>query len=100
MARNSRLIVCLATTTRNSSKIRWQRSTIRQRTTPGTAGIGPLSSIGERDAVRAVQDDGRPGRLAINQPFRPLGVELHHPIMNDLSVTPPTFAASVRLAPS
>ena len=27
-------------------------------------------------------------RLAINQPFRPLGVELHHPITNDLERHP------------
>ena len=56
MARNSRLNVWLATTTRNSSKIHWQRSTIRQRTTPCTAGIGPLFEYrGERGSVRAVQ---------------------------------------------
>ena len=84
------LNVCLATTTRNSSKIHWQRSTIRQRTTPCTAGIGPLSSIAASAARCAPfrPHDGCPGRLAINQPFRPMGVELHHPIANDLERHP------------
>ena len=89
MARNSRLNVCLATTTRNSSKIHWQRSTIRQRTTPCTAGIGPLSSIAASAARCApFRRDGCPGWSAINQPFRPMGVELHHPIANDLERHP------------
>ena len=69
-----KLNVCLATTTRNSSKIHWQRSTIRQRTTPCTAGIGPLSSIcGERGAVRAARSDrdGCPGGLQSISPPGP-----------------------------
>src|SRR6516164_5576945 len=43
MARSSRLSVCLAIAMRNSSKIHCARSISRQRTTPWTAGIGPLS---------------------------------------------------------
>src|SRR5215472_15597748 len=43
MARSSRLSVCLAIVMRNSSKIHCARSISRQRTTPCTAGIGPLS---------------------------------------------------------
>src|SRR5216684_359395 len=42
-ARNSRLSVCLLIEMRNSSKTHCARSISRQRTTPRTAGIGPLS---------------------------------------------------------
>jgi hypothetical protein len=42
----------------------------------------------ERGAVRAVQTRRLSGRLAINQPFRPMGVELQHPIANDLKRHP------------
>src|SRR6202030_3481708 len=47
-----------------------------------------LEYRGERDAVRAVQTRRLSRRLAINQPFRPMGVELHHPITNDLQRHP------------
>ena len=47
-----------------------------------------LEYRGERGAVRAVQTRRLSGRLAINQPFRPMGVELHHPIANDLERHP------------
>ena len=69
---NSRLNVCLAATTRNSSKIHWQRSTIRQRTTPCTAGIGPLSSIAA-SATRCApfRHDGCPGGLRSISPSSP-----------------------------
>src|SRR5262249_10645567 len=43
MARSSPRRVCLAIVMRNSSKIHCARSISRQRTTPCTAGIGPLS---------------------------------------------------------
>src|SRR5262249_39179401 len=43
MPRSSPLSVCLAIVMRNSSKIHCARSISRQRTTPCTAGIGPLS---------------------------------------------------------
>jgi hypothetical protein len=79
----------------------WQRCTIRQRATPCTAGIGPLSSISASAARCAPFQTRRlPGRLAINQPLRPMGVELHHPIANDLERHLPIFAASVRHAVS
>ena len=48
----------------------------------------PLEYRGERGAVRAVQTRPLSGRLAINQPFRSMGVELHHPIANDLERHP------------
>ena len=47
-----------------------------------------LDDRGERGAVRAVQPGSLSGRLAINQPFRSIGVELHHPIANDLKRHP------------
>src|SRR6202020_1789308 len=47
-----------------------------------------LEYRGERGAVRAVQTRRLSRRLAINQPFRPMGVELHHPIANDLERHP------------
>ena len=64
IARSSRLSVCLATLTWNSSHSHWQRSTIRQRTTPCTAGIGPLS-ITPAKAARCVSlsREGWPGAL-------------------------------------
>ena len=43
MARSSRLSVCMAIETRNSSNIHCMRSISRQRTTPWIAGIGPFS---------------------------------------------------------
>ena len=43
--------------------------------------------------MRVVKPGWLSGRLAINQPFRPLGVELHHPVANIWSVTEPSLAA-------
>src|SRR5260221_8074977 len=60
MARSSRLSVCLAIVMRNSSKIHCARSISRQRTTPWTAGIGPLSIICRRRP-------GRPSDRAAHQ---------------------------------
>ena len=97
MARNSRLNVCLATTTRNSSKIHWQRSTIRQRTTPCTAGIGPLSSIAASAARCApFRRDGCPGGLQSISPSGPWALNFITQSRTIWSVTPPIFAASVR----
>src|SRR6202035_5396365 len=56
-----------------------------------------LEYRGERGAVRAVQTRRLSGRLAINQPSRPMGVELHHPIANDLERHPADFR---RLGPA
>ena len=47
-----------------------------------------LDDRGERGAVGAVQPGSLSGRLAINQAFRAMGVELHHPIANDLKPHP------------
>jgi hypothetical protein len=72
MARNSRLKVCLATVMRNSSKIHCARSISRQRTTPWTAGIGPLSiilAIVWRWA--SLSFEGWPGALPSSSPSGP-----------------------------
>jgi hypothetical protein len=53
MARGSRLNVCFAIVMRNSSKTHCAKSISRQRTTPWTAGIGPLS------IMRAMTGAGR-----------------------------------------
>src|SRR3984957_13629969 len=47
-----------------------------------------LDDRGERGAVCAVQPGSLSRRLAINQAFRSMGVELHHPIANDLKRHP------------
>ena len=89
MARNSRLMVCLAMLTRNSSHIHWHRSTSRQRTTPWIAVVGPLSIIVANAAPVRVAQPRRPaGRLAVDQAIGPLVVELHHPVANDLQGHP------------
>ena len=59
-----------------------------------------LDDRGERCSVRVVQPRRLSGWLAINQSVRPMGIELDHPVANDLERHPPIFAASVRLAPS
>src|SRR6266480_5791848 len=85
MARSSRLRVCLAMPTRNSSQIHWHRSTSRQRTTPSIAAVGPLSITAfQRRAMCLGQLRRLAGRLAGDQPIKTSGVELHHPIPNDL----------------
>ena len=53
----------------------------------------------QRGAAPIVQPRRLSWRFAVDQPVRSLGVELEHPVMI-CSVTPPIFAASVRLAPS
>ena len=60
----------------------------------------PLKYRGERGAVRAVQTRRLSGRLAINQPFGPWALNLITQSRTIWSVTPPIFAASVRLTPS
>jgi len=85
MARNSRLSVCLATVTRNSSNSHWQRSMIRQRTTPWIAGIGPLSMMAASAARCAPLSRGAwPGALRSMRPSGPPEFELQHPVANDL----------------
>src|SRR4051812_33363820 len=92
MARNSRLKVCLEMVIRNSSQTHAIRSTNRQRTTPWIAGIGPCSMMACRAArCVSVSFEGWPGglrRLAVDQALGPMGVELHHPVPDDLHRAP------------
>ena len=101
MARSSRLRVCLETDTRNSSHSHWQRSTRRQRTTPWRAGVGPLS-IAAASAARcaSLSRDGWPGALRSIGPSGPSASNRGTRSRTICGVTPPTFAASVRVAPS
>src|SRR6516164_972457 len=85
MARSSRLSVCLAIVMRNSSKIHCARSISRQRTTPCTAGIGPLSIMLAMACRLSVVELGRLScRLAIQETVRTAGVEAQHPVPDDL----------------
>src|SRR5215470_7694487 len=68
----------------NSSQTHWQRSMMRQRTTPWMAGIGPLSIIATSHAVPVIQSRRVPWRLAIDQALRATRVELEHPVTHDL----------------
>ena len=89
MARNSRLKVCLEIEIRNSSQSHWMRSIRRQRTTPWMAGIGPLLDNGlQGRAMRIGELRGLPGRLAVDQALRPMGIELHYPVAHDLHRDP------------
>ena len=88
MARSSRLSVCLAIVMRNSSKIHCARSISRQRTTPWTAGIGPLSIMRASVALGVVELGRLSRRLAVQETIRPTRVELQHPIPNDLKRHP------------
>src|ERR1700722_11351242 len=85
MARNSRLIVWTETTTLNSSSTHWRRSTSRQRTTPCTARDRPiLHHASQGGAMLHRQPRRLTGRPAGDQPGRTAGVELHHPVPDDL----------------
>src|SRR5216683_1308765 len=77
MARSSRLSVCLAMPTRNSSQIHWHRSTSRQRTTPSIAAVGPLS-IAALSAARcaSLSFGGWPGALRAISPSGPWALNL------------------------
>src|SRR5882762_5226353 len=77
MARSSRLSVCLAMPTRNSSQIHWHRSTSRQRTTPSIAAVGPLS-IAALSAARCASFSfgGWPGALRVISPSGPWALNL------------------------
>jgi hypothetical protein len=101
MARSSRLSVCLETDTRNSSHSHWQRSISRQRTTPWMAGVGP-SSTAAASAARCVSlsRDGWPGALRSISPPGPPALNRSTQSRTICNVTPPTLAASVRVAPS
>ena len=93
--------VCWEMATRNSSKIHWQRSTIRQRTTPWTAGIGPLSRIAASAArCPSFNRGGCPGALRSISPSGPSALNFITQSRTTCNPTPPIFAASVRVAPS
>src|SRR6516162_5789142 len=81
MARSSRLSVCLAIVMRNSSKIHCARSISRQRTTPWTAGIGPLSIM---PPLKVIELARLTRRLAVQESVRPASVEAQHPVPDDL----------------
>ena len=79
MAHNSRLNVCLATTTRIHSKIRWRKvdeitstSPIHGRDPGRSRALAPFDG-----SVRPVQTRRLSGRLAINPALPYMGVELH-----------------------
>ena len=55
---------------------------------PGAHAALLVDQAGWHLSGRAVQTRRLSGRLAINQPFRSMGVELHHPIANDLERHP------------
>jgi hypothetical protein len=56
---------------------------------PHDAVIGPLSMIAARVVRCSIAQTGRLSRrLAINQPDRPMGVELEYPVANDLKRHP------------
>src|SRR5262245_10787760 len=71
MARSSRLSVCLAIVIRNSSNIHCAKSISRQRTTPCTGGIGPVSFTGPAhdligaNTVPTQQDDLSPPDMLV-----------------------------------
>jgi|Tabmets4t2r2_1033128.scaffolds.fasta_scaffold63757_1 hypothetical protein len=101
MARSSRLSVCLATVTLNVSNSHWHRSMIRQRTTPWIAGVGPVSMI-FASALRcaSVSRGGCPGALRSIRPSGPCALNFTTQSRTICTVTPPIFAASLRVAPS
>jgi len=72
IARNSRLSVCVLIETRNSSWSHCIRSISRQRTTPCTAGSGPLSMICANSRRRSsVRIAALPGGLPFTRPAGP-----------------------------
>jgi hypothetical protein len=59
-----------------------------------------LDNLHKRLALRIVEQRRFARSLAVEQPIRPIGVEANNPVPDNLSVTLPTFAASLRLLPS
>ncbi len=89
MARNWRLNVGLDTTTRNSSKIHWQR--FDDPPPHDAVNRRDRAALDDRDeggSMRVVQPGRLPRRLAINQPVWPVHFELDHPVANDLKRHP------------
>src|ERR1700747_252992 len=100
-ARISRLSDCLEMDKPNSSHTHCARSISRQRTTPCAAGIGPASTCAAR-ARRCVslRIGGLPGALRGLSPSGPSALNRITQSRTIWSVTPPIFAASLRLMPS
>src|SRR3954454_3613086 len=100
MARNSRLKVCLEIEIRNSSQSHWMRSIRRQRTTPWMAGMGPCSTMACRAArCASVSFEGWPGGLRLIKPAGPWALNFTTQSRTICTVTPPSRAAAVRVAP-
>jgi len=93
----SRLIVCFEIESRNSSHTHCIRSTMRQRTTPCTTGIGPASTI-RRSAMRwGSRRSGRlPGALPFTSPAGPSALNWSTQSRTVCSPTPPIAAAALR----
>jgi hypothetical protein len=101
MARSSRLSACFETESRNSSRSHPPRSTGRRRTTPWIAGVGP-APIAAASAARcaSVGRGGRPGALRSTRPGGPAALNRITQSRTTCGVTPPSRAASLRVAPS
>src|SRR5580704_13841854 len=70
--------------------IHWQRSMIRQRITPCTAGIGPFSTIAASAArCSSLSRDGWPGALRSISPPGPCALNRRTQSRTTCSVTPP-----------
>ena len=54
----------------------------------------------DREPLLVIELRGTPGRLAVDEPIRPFGVEAKNPIANGLQSDPPSLAASARAPPS
>ena len=82
----------------NASHTSWHRSSTRQRTAPCTAGMGPLS-ITAASAARwtASSRGGCPGDFRSIRPAGPCALNDSPQSRTIRNVTPPIFAASVRL---
>jgi len=101
MARSSLLIVCFETESRNSSHSHCIRSTMRQRTTPCTEGIGPSSTTRCSAARSTSPRSGRPpGALPFTNPSGPSALNRSTQSRIVWSPTPPIAAASPREPPS
>ena len=100
MARSPRLMVCLDSETRNSSKTQTIRATRRQRTTSWIAGIGPASTTWRRLPRCVVEERAvSRGALPFNNPAAPSWLNRTTQSRTVCSPTPPTAAASDRDPP-
>ena len=85
MARSTRLSVCMAIETRNSSNIHCMRSISRQRTTPWIAEIGPFSiNLASADRCVSFNIGCWPGALPLMSSVGALRIKAFNPISNNL----------------